>query len=119
MDNTSCSDLSNLSHELITEENWLLEGQYRVNGLVIAVVLVCFVLIGVPFNIYIQMRARGGHKGKKTYISIMRVEVNIHTGIRVRMLQLWGKAIQSPVQLYLLPDISVTQFLLLGGHFLG
>ena len=53
MDNISCSDLSNLSHELITEENWLLEGQYRVNGLVIAVVLVCFVLIGVPFNILI------------------------------------------------------------------
>ena len=52
-DNLSCSDIGNLSHELLTEENWILEGEYRVHGLVIAVVLMCFVLVGVPFNILI------------------------------------------------------------------
>lgn len=50
--NLTCST-GNLSRHALTEDLWTLEDELRTSGLVVAVVLIFYVLIGVPSNFFI------------------------------------------------------------------
>ena len=52
MSNLSCC-CANLSREESTDELWLLEGENRTAGIIIAVVLCVYILVGVPANVFI------------------------------------------------------------------
>jgi hypothetical protein len=75
MPNLSCSS-DNLSEDGITEELWVLEGEIRTSGLIVAVFLIFFVLVGVPANILV-IGSVIKHKLYKqtTFIAILNLAV--------------------------------------------
>ena len=52
MSNLTCPD-SNLSHDVVTDDWWLLEDDQRTNGLVIFIISMIYIFIGMPANVFI------------------------------------------------------------------